>query len=133
MGSYLITETVARRHKLSMASYDRLFPNQDTLPNGGSGKTVLGTYLIAERKCNTLVLVHRQPLLEQWRSQIGIFLGRDANQSINQPAVEAAPPPSTATPFGNYPVVILYRIHVGEARYDIIKGLGALSDARHQL
>jgi hypothetical protein len=49
----------------------------------GFGKTVLGTYLIAERKCSTLVLVHRQPLLEQWRSQIGIFLGRDA-KSIGQ-------------------------------------------------
>jgi len=43
----------------------------------GFGKTVLGTYLIVQRKCNTLVLVHRQPLLEQWRSQIGIFLDRD--------------------------------------------------------
>lgn len=49
----------------------------------GFGKTVLGTYLIAERKCNTLILVHRQPLLEQWRSQIGIFLGRDT-KSIGQ-------------------------------------------------
>ena len=44
----------------------------------GFGKTVLGTYLIAQRKCNTLILVHRQPLLEQWRSQIGIFLERDS-------------------------------------------------------
>jgi hypothetical protein len=35
MGSYLITETMARRHQLSMESYDRLFPNQDTLPRGG--------------------------------------------------------------------------------------------------
>lgn len=49
----------------------------------GFGKTVLGTYLIAERQCSTLILVHRQPLLEQWRSQIGIFLGRDA-KSIGQ-------------------------------------------------
>ena len=49
----------------------------------GFGNTVLGTYLIAKRKCNTIVLVHRQPLLEQWRSQIGIFLGRDA-KSIGQ-------------------------------------------------
>jgi hypothetical protein len=32
MGSYLITETMAQRHQLSMSSYDRLFPNQDTLP-----------------------------------------------------------------------------------------------------
>ena len=43
----------------------------------GFGKTVLGTYLISQRKCNTLILVHRQPLLEQWRSQIGVFLDRD--------------------------------------------------------
>ncbi len=49
----------------------------------GFGKTVLGTYLIAQRQCSTLVLVHRQPLLEQWRSQIGIFLDRDP-RSIGQ-------------------------------------------------
>ena len=40
MGSYLITETMARRHQLSMASYDRLFPNQDTLPKGGFGNLI---------------------------------------------------------------------------------------------
>ncbi|MFQ5644076.1 MAG: DEAD/DEAH box helicase family protein [Thiogranum sp.] len=49
----------------------------------GFGKTVLGTSLIAARKCSTLILVHRQPLLEQWRSQIGIFLDREA-KSIGQ-------------------------------------------------
>ena len=49
----------------------------------GFGKTVLGTYLIAQRKCSTLILVHRQPLLEQWRSQIAIFLDRDV-KSIGQ-------------------------------------------------
>ena len=37
MGCYLITETMTRRHQLSMESYDRLFPNQDTLPRGGLG------------------------------------------------------------------------------------------------
>lgn len=49
----------------------------------GFGKTVLGTYLIAARKLNTLVLVHRQPLMEQWRAQIGIFLDRNP-KSIGQ-------------------------------------------------
>ncbi len=44
----------------------------------GFGKTVLGTYLIAERKCSTLVIVHTKPLLKQWQAQIGIFLDRDA-------------------------------------------------------
>lgn len=40
MGCYLITETMARRHELSLESYDRLFPNQDTLPRGGFGNLI---------------------------------------------------------------------------------------------
>jgi superfamily II DNA or RNA helicase len=40
MGSYLLTETMARRHELRMQSYDRLFPNQDTLPRGGFGNLI---------------------------------------------------------------------------------------------
>lgn len=41
----------------------------------GVGKTILGIQLIAQRKTNTLVLVHRKPLLDQWRAQIAAFLG----------------------------------------------------------
>ncbi|HUF73220.1 MAG TPA: DEAD/DEAH box helicase family protein [Gammaproteobacteria bacterium] len=41
----------------------------------GIGKTVLGTYLIAKRARNTLILVHRKPLLEQWVAQLAMFLG----------------------------------------------------------
>ena len=40
MGCYLITETMSRHHHLSMKSYDRLFPNQDTLPRGGFGNLI---------------------------------------------------------------------------------------------
>ena len=40
MGSFLITETMANRHELDMKSYDRLFPNQDTLPKGGFGNLI---------------------------------------------------------------------------------------------
>lgn len=40
MGCYLITETMSRRHQLSMKSYDRLFPNQDTMPRGGFGNLI---------------------------------------------------------------------------------------------
>lgn len=41
----------------------------------GSGKTVMACALIAERKVSTLVLIHRQPLMEQWRERISTFLG----------------------------------------------------------
>jgi hypothetical protein len=40
MACFLITETMSRHHQLSMASYDRLFPNQDTLPRGGFGNLI---------------------------------------------------------------------------------------------
>lgn len=43
----------------------------------GSGKTVMGIYMIAARRRNTLVLVHRRPLLEQWRAQLASFLEVD--------------------------------------------------------
>ena len=42
-----------------------------------AGKTVMGCALIAERNTSTLVLVHRTPLLEQWRKQIAAFLRID--------------------------------------------------------
>jgi superfamily II DNA or RNA helicase len=38
------------------------------------GKTVVAAKLIAERAVNTLVLVHREQLLEQWRARLAAFL-----------------------------------------------------------
>lgn len=49
----------------------------------GIGKTVVGIYLVAARKTNTLILVHRKPLLDQWIGQLAVFLGiepRDIGQ-----------------------------------------------------
>jgi superfamily II DNA or RNA helicase len=38
------------------------------------GKTVLAAWMIAARKTNTLILVHRRHLLHQWRECLSIFL-----------------------------------------------------------
>jgi superfamily II DNA or RNA helicase len=38
------------------------------------GKTVIAAWLIAERKVNTLILVHRRQLLDQWRERLAAFL-----------------------------------------------------------
>lgn len=40
----------------------------------GFGKTVIGAWLIAKRSVNTLVLVHRQQLADQWRERLSAFL-----------------------------------------------------------
>lgn len=41
------------------------------------GKTVIGAKLISERKINTLVLVHTQQLLDQWKERLSQFLTID--------------------------------------------------------
>src|SRR5450756_1555973 len=38
------------------------------------GKTVVGAWLIAARQVNTLVLVHRRQLMDQWRERLSAFL-----------------------------------------------------------
>src|SRR3984957_12870289 len=40
LGSHLLTETMERRPEVGFDSYDRLFPNQDTLPKGGFGNLI---------------------------------------------------------------------------------------------
>ena len=39
------------------------------------GKTAVAAQLIAMRKVNTLVLVHRRHLMDQWRERLAMFLG----------------------------------------------------------
>lgn len=39
------------------------------------GKTVLAAWMIAERKVNTLILVNRKPLADQWVERLSQFLG----------------------------------------------------------
>lgn len=68
LGSFLITETMARRHQLSMTSYDRLFPNQDTMPRGGFGNLIaLPLQHEAGQKGNTLFVDQEwKPYPDQW-------------------------------------------------------------------
>src|SRR5262249_47538635 len=40
LGSFVLTESVERRPDLGFGSYDRFFPNQDTLPHGGFGNLI---------------------------------------------------------------------------------------------
>jgi len=46
----------------------------------GSGKTVIAIAAIAARKRNTLILVHRKPLMQQWRLQLSSLLGIDKKE-----------------------------------------------------
>lgn len=47
------------------------------------GKTVIGANLIAKRKVNTLIIVHTQQLMEQWKERLSQFLIIDEVLQIN--------------------------------------------------
>jgi superfamily II DNA or RNA helicase len=49
----------------------------------GFGKTVLAAHIIAARKRNTLILVHRKQLMDQWLAQLQTFLNTE-NLPIGQ-------------------------------------------------
>jgi superfamily II DNA or RNA helicase len=68
MGCYLLTETMSRRHQLSMGSYDRLFPNQDTMPRGGFGNLIALPLQYEPRQQGNSVFVDAsfQAYSDQW-------------------------------------------------------------------
>ena len=40
LGSAVLTRAMERRHQVGLDSYDRFFPNQDTMPKGGFGNLI---------------------------------------------------------------------------------------------
>ena len=68
LGSCLLTETMESRPDLGLASYDRLFPNQDTLPKGGFGNLIaLPLQKNLRARGNTVFLDEQfQPYPDQW-------------------------------------------------------------------
>lgn len=68
LGSTLITETMERRPEIGFASYDRLFPNQDTMPLGGFGNLIALPLQNAARKMGNSVFVDAdmRPYEDQW-------------------------------------------------------------------
>jgi len=84
MGCYLITETMSRRHELSMESYDRLFPNQDTMPRGGFGNLIALPLQHEPRQQGNSLFVNDQfePFADQWGFLASV-------QRIESSAVEA--------------------------------------------
>lgn len=68
LGAALISHTCSRTRQLSLASYDRLFPNQDTLPKGGFGNLIALPLQKKQRTLGRSVFVDEQlqPYSDQW-------------------------------------------------------------------
>jgi hypothetical protein len=68
LGTFLLTRTMERRHQLGLNSYDRFFPNQDTMPRGGLGNLIaLPLQKVPRTEHHTEFLDERLlPLADQW-------------------------------------------------------------------
>ncbi len=76
MGSFLITRAISARHSLDFSSYDRLFPNQDSMPKGGFGNLIALPLQHGPRKSGNSVFVDDDfvPFPDQWDYLAGIEL-----------------------------------------------------------
>ena len=68
LGSHILTETMESRPEIGFDSYDRLFPNQDTLPKGGFGNLIaLPLQKLTRQRGNTVFLDETfTPHADQW-------------------------------------------------------------------
>lgn len=68
LGAHILTETMERRPDIGLDSYDRLFPNQDTLPKGGFGNLIALPLQKKARACGNSVFLDENgiPHADQW-------------------------------------------------------------------
>ena len=65
----ILTRTMERRHQLGLDSYDRFFPNQDTMPKGGLGNLIALPLQFAPRKNGNSLFIDAEfrPYPDQWQ------------------------------------------------------------------
>ena len=68
LGTAIISHTCARTRQLNLTSYDRLFPNQDTMPKGGFGNLIALPLQKKPREngCSVFVDADLRPHADQW-------------------------------------------------------------------
>lgn len=68
LGSALLSYAMSERHEIAFKSYDRFFPNQDTMPKGGMGNLIALPLQKMARSCNNSVFIDENflPIEDQW-------------------------------------------------------------------
>jgi superfamily II DNA or RNA helicase len=74
LGTAIISHTCARTRQLKLTSYDRLFPNQDTMPKGGFGNLIALPLQKRPREsgCSVFVDADLRPYPDQWAFLAGV-------------------------------------------------------------
>jgi hypothetical protein len=69
LGAHILTETMERRPDIGLDSYDRFFPNQDTMPHGGFGNLIALPLQKQPREAGNSVFLNEElnPHEDQWK------------------------------------------------------------------
>jgi superfamily II DNA or RNA helicase len=89
LGTGLLREAMSLRGQMSLASYDRLFPSQDTLPASGVGNLIAAPLYGKSRRDGTTVFLDTatmEPYEDQWAflSTLGRMTPREAAAAANR-------------------------------------------------
>jgi len=80
-GTSLLTYSMSKRYEITFKSYDRFFPNQDTMPKGGFGNLIaLPLQRVARQKGNSVFIDENfESYPDQWEFLAGIQRFSEAN------------------------------------------------------
>lgn len=88
LGTAIISHTCVRTRQLQLTSYDRLFPNQDTMPKGGFGNLIALPLQKGPREegCTEFVDADLCPFPDQWAflSSIELMAASDIEPTIQR-------------------------------------------------
>ncbi len=88
LGFIILTKTIDSRHQISLSSYDRFFPNQDTIPKGGFGNLIAMPLQYKPRMEGNSVFINEStlPFPDQWAflAQVKKMSQSDINQIVSE-------------------------------------------------
>ncbi len=95
LGSYLLTQAMEKQPGLGFRSYDRLFPSQDIMPNGGFGNLIALPLQKRPRENGNSVFVDKNfiPHSDQWAflSSIRAMKPAEVEIIVKQAAISGGP------------------------------------------
>ena len=95
LGTALLTQAARGRHALSLRSYDRLFPSQDTMPRGGFGNLIALPLQHEPRSAGRSVFVDEQlrQYPDQWAylSSVGRLERSDVDAALSLLVADGSP------------------------------------------
>lgn len=94
VGTLILTHAMTLRHHIGFDSYDRFFPSQDTMPNGGFGNLIALPLQRIPRRSGNSVFVDEDliPYPDQWEflSRVKLLSGADLGTILHENAPSPA-------------------------------------------